>query len=144
MDLRARAFEVLQNTHLMSLATTDEGGVWVAYVIFIYDDDLNLYFMSDPECRHSEAIVKNGKAAGAISVGWKSKQNNFCLQFAGEAKKIEGPRYDLARKHLAKRGKPPPTETDDVLEGDSWYQLTPTMMELIDEEHFGYDKQKIL
>ena len=33
-------------------------GIWVADVIFIHDDDLNVYWMSHPECRHSKAILE--------------------------------------------------------------------------------------
>ena len=121
----------------------DEGGVWVADVIFIYDDEPNLYWMSNPDCRHSQAILKNDQVAGTITFSTESKEQNFGIQFAGMAKKIEGPRYDLAVKHYAKRGRPAPTETEDVLDGDSWYQLTPTEMHLIDEANFGYEAQKV-
>ena len=43
-NVRERTLEVLKQTHLMSLATVDDGGVWVSDVIFIYDDNLNIYW----------------------------------------------------------------------------------------------------
>jgi uncharacterized protein YhbP (UPF0306 family) len=143
MDLRARAKEVLDNTHIMSLATMDDGGVWVSDVLFIYDNDFNIYWMSDPDVRHSKALVKDPRVAGTITFSTQSKVPSFCLQFSGTAQKIDGPRYDLACKHLAKRSHPKPEEADDVLQGDSWYILTPNKIELIDEENFGFEKQKI-
>lgn len=144
MDLGKRVKKVLAKTHLMSLATTDEQGVWVADVIFIYDDELNLYWMSNPEARHSRAILGDTQVAGTITISTKSKEPNLAIQFSAIAQKIEGPRHDLALKHYAKRGRPTPAETDDVLGGDSWYQLTPTRLYLIDEANFGYERQEML
>lgn len=144
MDLRERVKEVLAKTHLMSLATWDEDGVWVADVIFIYDDNFTFYWMSDPACRHSQAILKNGQVAGTITASADSNIPNFGIQFSGAAQKIEGPRYDLAVKHHTKRGRPAPAESDDVLHGDSWYQLTSTKLHLIDEANFGYQAQEVV
>ena len=144
MDLKERAREVLATAHLMSLATLDEGGIWVADVVFIYDNDVKIYWMSDPGVRHSQAILKNHNVAGTITVSNKSKEPNLCIQFAGRAEKIDGARYDLALKHLAKRSYPTPSETDDVLDGDSWYSLIPTKIRLIDEANFGFDAQDVL
>ena len=127
----------------MSLATVDDGGVWVSDVIFIYDDNFNIYWMSDPDVRHSLAIEKDKKVAGAIVLSNKLGEKSLAIQFSGVAKKIDGARYDLALKHYKKTGKPEPKEEDDVLEGDSWYELTPTKMRLNDMENFGYDKQDV-
>lgn len=126
----------------MSLAIQDEGGVWVADVIYIYDDKLNIYWMSDPDVRHSQAILKNSKVAGTITVSGKG-ENNLGIQFMGMAEKINGPNFDLARKNYAKRDKPEPKDADDVLQGDSWYILKPSRIELISEEYFGFEKKSI-
>ena len=84
--------EVLEKGYLMSLATVDVGGVWVADVIYVHDDELNIYWISDSEIRHSEAILKNNKVAGAITVSGPG-ENNLGIQFEGLAEKIEGSRY---------------------------------------------------
>jgi uncharacterized protein YhbP (UPF0306 family) len=63
MDIKEKILEVLGKGHLMSLATVDNGGVWVSDVIYVYDDNLNIYWMSDPDVRHSQAIVKNSQVA---------------------------------------------------------------------------------
>lgn len=144
MDIKKRVLEVLASTHLMSLATENDGGMWVADVIFVYDDDLKIYWMSDPNTRHSQAILKNPEVAGTITVSNKSGESNFGIQFSGHAEKIDGARYDLALKHLAKRGHPAPLPTDDVLDGDSWYTLTPSKIRLIDEANFGFAAQDVL
>ena len=143
MDVKARVIEILDKTHLMSLATIDDGGVWVSDVIFIYDDNLNIYWMSYPDVRHSQAILKNSRVAGTITNTTKFGEKNLGIQFSGIAEKIDGQRYDLAVKHLTKRNNPRPEENDDVLQGDSWYVLTPTKIELIDEENFGFEKKSL-
>ena len=134
--------EVLDKGYLMSLATVDTHGVWVADVIDICDDDMNIYWMSDPSVRHSQAIHKNNNVAGTITVSVQG-EDNLGIQFCGIAKKIIGTRYDLARTYFIKKKKPIPQEYDDVLQGDSWYILTPQTIELIHETLFGFDKQKL-
>ena len=134
--------EVLEKGYLMSLATVDDGGAWVSDVIYIYDEDLNIYWMSDPDVRHSNAILKNSKVAGTITVN-NQNENNLGIQFDGLAEKVDGLRFDLAKKHYAKRNKPEPKATDDILQGDSWYMVKPNKIELINEKLFGFSKQKI-
>jgi uncharacterized protein YhbP (UPF0306 family) len=141
-DIKALVKEVLEKGYLMSLATNDAGGVWVADVIYIHDDDLNIYWMSDPEVRHSTAIAADNKVAGTITVNGP-KEANLGLQFSATAERIDGPRHDLAEKHFRKRGKPAPKADDDVLEGDSWYVLRPGKLELIYESLFGFKKQQV-
>ena len=125
----------------MSLATLDNGGVWVSDVIYIYDENLNIYWMSDPDARHSLAISENNKVAGTITTSGLG-ENNEGLQFKGMAEKIKGSRFDLAVKHFKKRNKPEPGENEDILQGDSWYILKPDNIELIYEKSFGFEKQK--
>ena len=139
-DIKILIQEVLEKGYLMSLGIVDEDGVWVADVYCVHDDDLNIYWMSDPDTRHSQAILKNNKVAGTITVSNKG-EDNLGIQFEGVAQKIEGVRWDLAKKHFTKRNKPEPQESDDVLDGDSWYVLQPTKIDLICERYFGFDKQ---
>ena len=141
-DIKQLIHEVLEQGYLMSLAVSDDSGVWVSDVIYIFDDELNIYWMSDPAVRHSQAIESNKKVAGTITTSGP-RENNLGIQFSGLAEKIEGARWDLAKKHYGKRGKTEPKETDDVLGGDSWYMLKPAQIELIHEKLFGFKKQKL-
>ena len=141
-DIKQLIKEVLDQGYLMSLATTDDSGVWVADVIYIHDDDLDIYWMCDPDVRHSQAIGNDNRVAGTITVSGAG-ENNLGMQFEGFTEKIEGSRYDLALKHYAKRKKPAPKESDYVLGGDSWYMLKPKRIELINEKLYGFDKEKI-
>ncbi len=134
--------EVLEKSYLMSLGIVDDGGVWVSDVIYVFDDNLNLYWMSDPGVRHSQAILKNPNVSGTITTSGP-KEQNMGIQFNGVGQKIEGPRFDLAKLHYAKRGKLEPKEDDDVLLGDSWYMIKPKFIQLTNEKLFGFDKQDV-
>ena len=139
-DIKKLISEVLEKGYLMSLAIQDSGGVWACDVIYIYDDNLNIYWMSDPDVRHSKAIEVRSQIAGTITVSGP-REKGLGIQFEGLAQKINGPRFDLAVKHYTKRGKSAPKEGDDVLEGDSWYILKPTKIEVINEAIFGFSKK---
>lgn len=143
MDLKARVLEVLENAHLLTIATTDSIGLWAADVVFVHDDNLAIYWMSHEGTRHSKAIENNPNVAGTITVSTASGQPSFGIQISGEANKVDGPRYDLAVKHLPKRGYPVPKEDDDVLMGGSWYMLTPTKIQLVDFANFGYEPKNV-
>jgi uncharacterized protein YhbP (UPF0306 family) len=143
-DIRTLVRAVLEKGHLMSLGIVDGGGPWVADVIYVFDDEFNLYWMSDPDARHSQALLDSPSVAGTITVSNAKQEPNLGIQFAGIARKLEGSRSDLALKHFAKRGKPAPQEDADVLQGDAWYELVPKKIELIDEEHFGFEKRQLV
>ncbi|MEX1111948.1 MAG: pyridoxamine 5'-phosphate oxidase family protein [Candidatus Andersenbacteria bacterium] len=134
--------DVLGNGYLMSLATVDGSGPWVADVIYIHDDNLSIYWMSDPDARHSQALLQNNQVAGTITISGQG-EDNLGIQFEGVAEKIDGDRYDLVTKHYKKRKKPNPERDEDVLNGDSWYVVRPSKIELICERLYGFKKQKL-
>ena len=106
-DIKDLIKEVLEKGYLMSLATVDDGGVWVSDLLYVYDKDLHIYWMSHPDTRHSNAVLKNPKVAGTITAN-NPKEDNLGIQFDGIAEKIDGSRYDLAVQHYEKRKKPKP------------------------------------
>lgn len=139
-DLKSLIVRVLQGGYLMSLGTIDSEGVWVSDVIYVYDENLNIYWMSDPDTRHSKSILHSNEVAGAITVSGKG-QDDLGIQLNGTISKIDGPRFDLTAKHFSKRGKAIPSEHEDVLQGDSWYMIKPKKIDIICEEKFGFKKQ---
>jgi len=146
IKIQERILQVLDKTHLMSLAVSDENGPWVADLIFIHDKNLNVYWMSDPKTRHSMAILKNHRVAASITASTKSKEPNFGGQIEGVAAQLKGIQFDLLIKHLAKRGyqKPKLSEAKKILDGDLWYKLKTFKIGLIDEENFGYERQDLI
>jgi uncharacterized protein YhbP (UPF0306 family) len=58
--------EYLPQVVHMSLGTCANNKPWVCEVHFAYDDDLNLYWRSLPNTRHSQEIATNPQVAGNI------------------------------------------------------------------------------
>lgn len=136
--------EVLEKGYIMSLATIDDGGPWVADVMYIADDDLKIYWLSSASTRHSKAILASPRVAGTITIKNAPSEDNLGVQFSGIASKIDDPRPDLSKKHRTRRGKPLPAEGEDIRERDeSWYVIKPKIIELIYEPLFGFDKKKL-
>lgn len=103
---------------------------------------VGVYWISETTTRHSNAILKTGKAAGTITISNNRGEQNIGLQIEGAAEKVEGDMLELARQHRKKRGKTGPEEGEEFLDkGESWYRLKPTKIELIYEPLFGFDKK---
>jgi uncharacterized protein YhbP (UPF0306 family) len=136
--------EVLSKGHLMSLATHDDGGVWVCHVIYVFDDDLSIYWVSRTDTRHSNALLQNPRVAGTISVNHRPKEDDVAVQFSGMAEKLEGNHLAMATKHFAKRGhEPNGRDPGEILKGgQSWYRARPKFFDLTYEPLFGYEKKR--
>jgi len=143
-EIRDLVKDVLAKGYIMSLATMDDGGLWVSDVVYIADDNFTIYWLSSVSTRHSKAILANPRVAGNISLKNGPGEENLALQFSGIASKIDGPRPDVSAMHRARRGKPIPEEGKDILERDeSWYMLKPSIIDLIYEPLFGFEKKKL-
>jgi uncharacterized protein YhbP (UPF0306 family) len=122
----------------------DEHGPWVASVIYVFDDDLNIYWISLPNARHSQAIAKNEKAAGAILASHETGKERG-LQIEGTATVLTGSSLEREQALEKKRGMALPSQPGETLkEGQQWYKLAPTRIELIDNELFRYERKRFL
>ncbi|MFI5275374.1 MAG: pyridoxamine 5'-phosphate oxidase family protein [Candidatus Saccharimonadales bacterium] len=79
---------VPQVIHL-SLATCTDNKPWVCEVHYAYDNDLNLYFVSGVNRRHSEEIRKNPHVSGNIVTQHFLNQKVRGVYFEGGAKQLE-------------------------------------------------------
>ena len=136
---------VLERGYLASLGIVDEQGPWVADVIYIADEDFNLYWMSTTQRRHSRAIDDgHDRVAVAITVTQSADQPDEGLQISGVAKRVEHPSLELLKQWMRKKRKPLTSAIGAVLTDHVWYQITPDRIELIYQEKFGYDRQKVI
>ncbi len=143
--IRELVWQTLEMGYVMSLATVDNGGPWVSDVVYVADEKLNLYWLSQTLTRHSLAIAGDNRVAATITISKQSGEPNQGLQIAGIGEKIEGDMLEIAIKNCLKRGNPAPTRAGEVfMPGQSWYRLTPNLIELIYEPEFGRTKQKLL
>lgn len=136
--------KILEKGYLLSLATIDDGGLWVSDVIYVHDSDLNIYWLSQTNTRHSQAILKDNRVAGSITISNNPDENEIGLQLEGTAEKVNGDVFKMAVKHRQKRRKPEPTQEDEILdEGESWYRMKPSKIELLYQPLFGFEKRGI-
>ena len=143
-ELHQLTREVLEHGYLLSLGVSDEHGPWVADVIYVFDEDLNLYWMSSKERRHSRAIDEGyNRVAAAIGVTHGPDQPDEGLQISGTASRIEHSPLDLLQQWMRKKRKPVTSAIGAVLTGHEWYKLIPDRIELIYGAKFGHERQKV-
>jgi uncharacterized protein YhbP (UPF0306 family) len=89
LDLEKTIREYLPNVIHMSLATSLNNKPWVCEVHFAYDNELNLYFRSTSNRRHSQEIAQNKMVAGNIVEQHSLSQKPRGVYFEGEAELLE-------------------------------------------------------
>jgi uncharacterized protein YhbP (UPF0306 family) len=89
-DIEQTIREYLPDIYHLSLATTKNGIPWICEVHYVFDDDLNLYFLSRHSRRHSIEIEQNSNVAGSIVRQHGAKEKVRGVFFEGKAELLEG------------------------------------------------------
>lgn len=85
---RKEIFGFLKKHKLMSLGTYNKQP-WSAWVYFLFDDDLNFYFVSNPKTQHCVNISENPKISLAVAdSNQDSRENKIGFQASGIAKVV--------------------------------------------------------
>ncbi len=137
------AFLTAHNTLALATAGPD-GTPHAAAVFYAVDDDLTLYFLSEPKTLHAQHIGAGARVAATIEENnqdWKSIQG---LQLHGWAAPCAGEEEEHARAVYAARF--PFVARAETLAGPlsraRYYQITPTWMRLIDNTlGFGHKEE---
>jgi uncharacterized protein YhbP (UPF0306 family) len=142
MDLVRDALALLGEETTMTLAVRDERGPWAAAVYFVADR-FRLYWLSEPDCRHSRAIGADGAVAAEIhacETDWRKLRG---LQIEGRAIEVADAaerrraenlyleRFPFARPLLAR------------LRGVRWYRLDPDRMVSVDNARGFGDRREV-
>ncbi len=97
----------LKSAKMMQLATSSpDGHPWICNVWFAADKDMNIYWISSTNRRHSIEIANNPHVAASIClVNQPSESDNGALQIEGTAEKLTSP-LEIAKalKLYASRG----------------------------------------
>lgn len=140
MDIEKVIREYLPNVFHMSLATCVDNKPWICEVHFVYDSDLNFYFLSKPNRRHSKEIAVNPNVAANIvkQHGPTEKPRGVYLEGKAElmtdinqdsmAYKLYQERFDIREKMLQ--------EVMTEPEGHKFYKITPENFVLFDAVNF--------
>lgn len=143
-DYHKIIIDILEKGYLMSLGTVDDGGPWVSDVIYVHDNNMNIYWLSKTATRHSKAIENSDQVAATITLSNSPDEPNLGLQIEGRATKLDGEHFELAAKHCQKRHQPEPAKDQPYLDDDrAWYQLKPTKIEIINQPLWGFKKQSV-
>lgn len=89
MNIEAIIREYIDKSLHMSLATASDNKPWVCEVHFAYDNDLNIYWRSKTERRHSQEIAQNPNVAGNIVKQHQVDEYPHAVYFEGTAELIE-------------------------------------------------------
>lgn len=89
-DISELIRKYLSEGKVMQLATVRDDQPWVCSVYFVADKELNIYWLSLPERRHSQELATNTKAA--ITIPIKLDQPVIGLSVEGVAKVVSDPK----------------------------------------------------
>ena len=131
----------------MQLATVSGDQPWSCTLYYVADENLNLYWISTPDTRHSKQIHTNKKVAASIPVKFKDL-TVVGVQAEGDAVLVE----DTDEIKSAIR-----IYTDKFDRGEDWYKdfidgknehklyiLKPRLFVLFDRENFPDDSRQEL
>lgn len=85
-DDRELVREVITGGRYLSLSTTDGNEPWVAPIEYMHDDELNFYFLSTDDARHSRHIEANPTVAVAI---FEREQPEYSPDFSGTLRGVQ-------------------------------------------------------
>ncbi|MBI3948911.1 MAG: pyridoxamine 5'-phosphate oxidase family protein [Acidobacteria bacterium] len=137
-ELRQRVLTYLQSHNVMTLATTGPDGPWVAGLFYV-NDGFDLYWLSDPDTRHSRNIVHNPHVAVAIHEDYRDWRIIQGIQMEGAAEQI-GMLAQAVRPMKLYLAKYPflgdlshlPLDLTRALAATRVYKFTPTRVYFID------------
>lgn len=112
MDLEKLVREYLKTGRMMQIATVSGDQPWNCTVYFAADDDLNLYWISKADTRHSREIAKNPKVGVAIPIKFDDL-TVVGMQVEGDAILVEN--VDEATRGLK-------IFADKYNRGEDWYK----------------------
>lgn len=105
--------ELIDRNRYLALSTTDGSQPWVAPVEYMVDDDLNFYFFSPRNVRHSKHIESNDSVAIAV---FDTEQPDYTpettvtlngMQMEGTASRLDESDYTDAIKAAIEALQPP-------------------------------------
>jgi uncharacterized protein YhbP (UPF0306 family) len=140
-----KTLEKLLGLSTMTLATSStEGGAHAADVYFACDEQLSLYFFSDPESQHSSDIQRDARAAVTIHADRKGWEQILGVQMRGhcEAISTSGVWEQAWEVYLAKF--PFVSNLEEVIKVNQLYGFSPDWIRLVDNSQgFGFKQEWI-
>ncbi len=138
--------KILEQNFLLSLSTYLRGSIWTSTVFYSYDKDLNIYFVSDPNTRHSKMLGDNPNVSAAIySTNFIWGTNIQGIQLQGNCIKLSAPQTlvhgfaYLQRFPIAQKVFSSPEMLLSEKMSARLFQIKPTLIQLYDEVSLSED-----
>ena len=132
----------------MQLATSVNNQPWACTVHFASDHDLNLYWTSKPDRRHSQEIAQNSNVSVTIPIEDNQKDGYVIgLSFAGKAEILKGKDEELAHNLSVKKLNRPANRLAAIRNDEDphqYYRLKPSLIVLFDSKNFPDDPRREL
>ncbi|OGY25231.1 MAG: hypothetical protein A2864_02180 [Candidatus Woykebacteria bacterium RIFCSPHIGHO2_01_FULL_39_12] len=138
--LKQYILDYLGENRLMTLATAENNTPWAASVMFAYDTDLNLYFISDPDTRKAQNLLNNPSVSVAINQHQKTPGKILGIQLEGTAHMLDKNKSQNELELFKKRF----DWADDYLHDHELYKIKPEKIYYLDDELFGPGGREIL
>ena len=123
----------IRKHHVLTLATSDESGVWCSNCFYAYDrDNLRFIFTSSPQTHHATQMHKNNQVAASIVLETRIVGRIQGLQIRGEVKMADSNAKSIYLKRF-----PYAVATELHL-----WELKPTKLKLTDNT-LGFGKKLI-
>ena len=156
--LRPRLLAFLYQHDTMTLATIGPAGEpQAAAVFYVADDELDLYFLSDPDSRHGRNLTREPRVAATIQADGQDWQEITGLQIEGTATVVEeaneiarvaqlfAKRFDFLRELLADGDAVGAPDLQGPLASGRFYAVRPTWIRSIDNTRgFGHKEELTL
>ena len=146
--LRQLITEYMKNARLMQLTTSSNNQPWACSVWFGFDENLNIYWFSSTNRRHSKEIAANNKVAGAIVIPQTPEDIPRGVQFQGTAELLEK-KEDVEKAMSVYVGKIFSKETvlelmEDYEHPHKFYRVRPSLYVLFDMVSFPENSRREL
>ena len=146
MEIKQLITDYLKEARLMQVATSQDNQPWACTVYFAFDEDLNLYWISKTDRRHSKEIRNNEKVAGTIVFPHTPGDDVQGIQFQGIAKELTDKKEAIiGMKYYAERYGVKPERVNTLLDGSdghTCYKIMPDLYVLFDEVNFPDDPRQ--
>lgn len=145
--LRKMIGEVLAENDTLTLATSQKACSWLATLIYVFDKDFNLYFLSEKNSRHCCELENNPAVAVAIHDKTGKMKG---LQVQGKASLATKPKITQALKLFwrrfpwAKDWVSSPQQLFSKAFKTALYMIEPQKIYFLDRDRFGSDVRKVL
>jgi uncharacterized protein YhbP (UPF0306 family) len=144
-DVRELVDKYVRSVNMMQLGTSINNEPWVCTLYYAVDDELNLYWISLPDTKHSQTIEKNPKTSAAIPVEYEFGKPIAGLTLTGEAAHLNLSSSEGNRRILelyAKQMNREESFVDDMTSGKNPHELyvfRPKHAKLFDRINFPFE-----